>query len=389
MFKLNQIEQISDKIRNMFIPCAIFAISLLSFYTYQPFSDNICKNLHFAVYFISFAGFIALLYFNRGRTIFLFLIIIMSYTLINFLKHIYADTYLSSPFYISLSTLLPINLILFYFINPRNLLSKSNTWLLLGIFIQFSLAEILARHQIGIGINLSYLPHTLNLLSSLAFLIIIFLTFYNSIHSGSITDYHLFFVSLSQALTFYYSNTASGLCIFTTCSLLCLISAFIQNIYFETYKDPLTGLDSRNSYILHSKNFPIKYCIGIISIDDYDRLGKNFGRRIRNILTKLISRQISELQKSENIYRYNPDEFIIIFNNLNKKESFEQLENIRRSIASSEFQYSSKRKNLKLTISACVAEKKRSDASSFEVLQRADKALQKTRMFSHNVTSQA
>lgn len=112
-----------------------------------------------------------------------------------------------------------------------------------------------------------------------------------------------------------------------------------QNIYAETYKDALTGLASRNSYIIHSKDFPLKYSLGIISIDDYDKLASSFSRRGQNVLTKLIASKIVELEKDESIYRYGDDEFVIMYKNLDKKESFERLETIRRAVASASFVY--------------------------------------------------
>ena len=82
-------------------------------------------------------------------------------------------------------------------------------------------------------------------------------------------------------------------------------------------------------------------------------------------------------------------EFIIIFKNEDKKESFEHLEQIRRAIASTDFMLGNRKKGLKLTVSCCVSEKKRSDDSSLDVLVRARKALQKTYQFTQNVTTKA
>jgi diguanylate cyclase (GGDEF)-like protein len=88
------------------------------------------------------------------------------------------------------------------------------------------------------------------------------------------------------------------------------------------------------------------------------------------------------------IYRYNEDEFVLIFYNEDKKKSFEYLENIRRSIASSEFVINSKQ-SVRMTISSGVSEKKRSDADADAVLLRAREAFQKTYKFTQNVTSMA
>ena len=389
MKKLAQLEKTIPLIGNMFLPAFLFAVALLSFYLCGDYSSGTTGFLHIGFYLLNFGGFLALLYFNRAKPVFLLLIMVISYTLINLFKHQSPETYISSAAYISLCSLVPINLLFFYFWPRRPLFAKINVWFLLGIFAQYALAEHLARSNIGLGFFLFSAPSSLNIFAVGMFLIVLGIILVNAIRSGSITDYNFFFSFLALMLSFYYSDTASGLSVFSFCAVLCLLSALAQNLYNETYKDTLTGLDSRNSYMIHAKNFPLKYSIGIVSIDDYDKLGTNFGRRIRNILTKLIAEKIIELEKDEAIYRYADDEFVIVYKSLDKKEGFERLEIIRRAIASAQFQFSPRKKPIKLTVSASISEKKRSDANSFEVLVRADKALQKTRAFSHNVTSKA
>ncbi len=114
-----------------------------------------------------------------------------------------------------------------------------------------------------------------------------------------------------------------------------------------------------------------------------------FGRRGINALTRMITMRLQDTETENPIYRYSEDEFVIIFKNEDKKESFERLENIRRAVASAEFMLGKRQKGLKLTVSCCVSEKKRSDDNSIEVLIRSRKALQKAYQFTQNVTSKA
>lgn len=388
MKKLARIEKTLPLIGNMLLPAFMFACALFSFYINGSYSDFTITALHSGLYLTGLTGFLVLLYFNRSKPIFMFLLIVLSYILINYLKRLYGAEYCQTAAYLSLSTLIPLNMLLFYFFPARSFFNKKNLWLLLAVFAQYSVVELSARHNFSFGFFSSTVP-TINIAALGAFTLLLLITLTNAVRSGAIYDYNCFFAYFSLLLAFYYSDSASGLCVFCTTAALCLLSSLIQNIYNEAHKDTLTGLDSRKSYIIHSKNFPLKYSIGIVSIDDYDKLGINFGRRIQNILTKLIATQIINLEKDENIYRYNADEFVIVYKNMDKNESFERLEIIRRAVASALFEFSPRRKPIKLTVSAGVSEKKRSDANSFEVLVRANKILQKTRSFSHNVTSKA
>ena len=139
----------------------------------------------------------------------------------------------------------------------------------------------------------------------------------------------------------------------------------------------------------HAKTFPPKCSLGIILIDDYDRLKKIFKRQgIKNIV-KMLSRKINEVETEAQIYRYEADEFVLIFRGKNQKEAFDRVETIRRAIASSSFGIRGINKPLKLTVSGAVTEQKRSDGSAIEVLLRADKALQKSYRFAQNITTKA
>ena len=79
----------------------------------------------------------------------------------------------------------------------------------------------------------------------------------------------------------------------------------------------------------------------------------------------------------------------LIFKNEDKNAAYNQMEQIRRSVASAEFMLAKSPKAVKLTISGSVSEKKRSDANAMEVLSRVHKTLQKTSAFSFNITSKA
>ena len=127
----------------------------------------------------------------------------------------------------------------------------------------------------------------------------------------------------------------------------------------------------------------------MVSIDGYDEMKNMFGKKDRDILIKMMVGKIIEEAGDENLYRYSNSEFIIIYKNESKKESFEHLEQIRRAIASAEFVLNNRKKSIKLTVSTCVSEKKRSDANAIEVLYRIHKTLQKANEFSHNISSQA
>ena len=391
MNKINAyIEQFFPLIKNIFVPAVLFALALIFFYAFENFSFITLQSLHISFYVISFAGFLTLLFFNQRKPVFYILMTVLSYILINILKNKYNQDYATTSYYISLCFFLPINLLGFYFIPDNRMLSKNNVYLLLLIFVQFSIGEFLGASNIKINLNLLN-GHVadISILGLFLFMITIVTFLFKASKDGFIMDYALLFFSLDLMFGLLYSSNPSALTIFYSAGALTLLISIIIHIYYNTYKDALTGLPSRNSYIIASNSFPLKYSIGVVSIDGYDEMKNMFGKKDRDILIKMMVGKIIEEAGDENLYRYSNSEFIIIYKNESKKESFEHLEQIRRAIASAEFVLNNRKKSIKLTVSTCVSEKKRSDANAIEVLYRIHKTLQKANEFSHNISSQA
>lgn len=389
MFKFSiNFEELISLIKNSFIPAIILGFGLLNFYARTEISETSQLTLHYVFYALSFTSFLILLYFNQSKPVFLILTILLSYILINYIKKSYGAEYLGSAAFVNLCFFAPINLAFFYFYPNHRLMTKENVYLLLGIFTQFAITESLCRNNIKLGYNFFDTENSnLNGISTIIFLATIIAAFIRTSLNGRIASTALFFAIIEIFLGYYYSASPTALTIFFSIAALTVTIAIVQDVYYSTYKDVLTGLASRNSYIVDTKGFPLKYSIGIICIDDYERLSKVFGRFGIDALTKMIANRIVETEIEEQIYRYSEDEFVIVFKNEDKNTGYERLEKIRRNIASAEFILNPRRKALKLTVSCSISEKKRSDANSYEVLVRAHKAILKAHQFSQNITS--
>lgn len=384
------VERIFPLIKNILIPAILFGTALICFYAFGQISASSLTFLHMAFYTTSFISFMILLYFNQRRPAFYILLLVLSYVLINYLKNSFGTDYATTPYYINLCFFLPLNLLAFYFIPSTRLLIRMNVFLLLALFAQFSVGEFLGHLDFRINLSL-FDGHfgNISILGFILFIITLTLFFIRASQNGTILSYALFFCSLNLLFAMLYSDSPTALTIFYSCAALTLMLAIIHDLYYNTYKDILTGLPGRYSYVINSASFPLKYSIGLVCIDDYAQLLNVFGRNDRNTLVRMITAKIIDEEGSENLYRYNDDEFLLIFKNENKNEGFEHLEKIRRAIASAEFILNNRKKPIKLTVSTCVSEKKRSDANSMEVLYRIRKTLQKTNDFSHNISSKA
>ena len=170
MNKINAyIEQFFPLIKNAFIPALLFALSLICFYTFHEISLSSLTTLHCAFYIISFISFMILLYFNQRKPVFYILMMLLSYILINILKNKYNQDYATTSYYISLCFFLPLNLLAFYFVPDNRLLCRTNVFLLLAIFVQFSIGEVLGHHDFRL--NITFFEGHLGNLSSLGLIL--------------------------------------------------------------------------------------------------------------------------------------------------------------------------------------------------------------------------
>lgn len=386
---IKNLQQILPQVHNSHFPALIFGLALLGFYLCGDINASTMYTYHVLFFSINIISAGILVYFNQRKPIFYLLNICLSYILINNFKNIYSLDYLSSPAYINLCFFIPINLCICYFYPDKKLLTRHSVYWLLVLFGEYAIGEKLTQLSISLAISLP--TDTINLTSSslLLFSLCSLACFIQMIRSGTIMDSSLFYAELNIFAGFYYSSSPTALTIFFSAASITILHCICKDIYYHTYTDAETGLSSRNAYLKHSQKFPLKYSLGIICIDNYEHLKQVFGRNGIKAITRMMALRIQETETDTPLYRYTEDEFVIIFKNTDKKESYERMEKIRRSIASAEFMLPHQNKPLKLTVSCCISEKKRSDDNSLEVLKRTQKALQKAYQFTQNVTSKA
>ena len=383
--RLHQIlEKYIPLVSNMLFPLLVFSVGLLAFLISGGFAYDSAKILHWCFYLISFISLVTLLNFNQSRPLFLMAIILLSYVIINYLKKRLGIDFKTSILYQNLAMLLPFNFLFFYIFPKHRFISRQSLVLLFLILIEYIFCEFAIRWNLVLDI----MWNNIGVISAIGAFILIITALFNSIKKGDLFDYTVLFSFLSVMSGFYFSNSSSGISLFFFFAQFLLSTYLIYTLVYNHYYDENTGFYSRNSYLIQSKHFPLKYSLGIVSIDNYDKLLKTVGSRKQKIINELIADVIQSMAPEEVIYRYAADQFIILYKRFDKKEAFKHIEEIRREIAGVEFEYSPTQKAIKLTVSCSIAEKKRSDIDAVEVLMRADKAMRKTLKFSHNVTSQ-
>ena len=367
----------------MLVSAIVYIVALLYFLSVEKFEPSSVSFFHIGFYALSIVGIIILLNFNINRHMFCIILNVISYVLINYAKRQHGEEYIDSMCFNYLITLLPLNFLFFYLIGQFRFLSSKSLQCITLLLLEYGTADVLVKNSINLTVNV----FGINIVAFLLFAVLILTILAKSVSSNSMYDYTYLYVVISLASGIYFSENTSGLSMFFFISQSLIVIDLMYTLTYRHFYDETTGFYSRNSYLLKSKHFPFKYNLGIVSIDNYDKLQKTFGYKKQKILTNLIAEVVQELTPEEEVFRYATDQFVILYKDKDNKEAFEHLDNIRRIIAGLGFSWSDKQQPIKLTVSCSLAEKKRSDVGAVDVLMRADKAMRKTLKFSHNVTS--
>lgn len=376
--------------KNSLLPTLILGGILVYFFSISNFSDDAYQTIHSLFISMSLLTFVLSVYFHTlGITVITSLVYI-NYFIINSLRYSYGEDYMfSSGYNIWIIALFPNILISYIFFNKY----KSNRvigWFLVFLFIQTAIIEKLQNQTLSADSYYFY-KHIgeYNYPALFVSLTSIFILFYRYINKGYILNAATFFVSVAIFIAVYLSDNLFAFSLFSLSATLVLFVSLIYYIYYISIKDEELGVSNFSAYYHDAeKKYPLKYSISLMYIDDYDRLLKRFGYNKMVLLKKMFIASIKKLNKDISIYNYKKDALILTFMNINANECFQKVDDIRRSLVKSIFIFN-ENTHLQLTVSQCVSEKKRSDADSLVVLERAEKNLQNACKFTRNITVKA
>ena len=386
--KFNSIKYIFSTIRGSFIPSMLLLCTLIFFYAQQPFEFPAAVLLHYLFLGISCFSLVLLYAANQTKPFFTILLSLTAYLSINYLKAKYGESFTTTPEFQCLCFALPLNLFILHLIKQAKLSSDIGKYILLALLGEAAFLQNTCGHMTQIPyieITLEAIPLQAGALWCIfLFLILISICLKSTIlHTGQ------FYAGICIMMELIYANTVSGLVTFALGSALILLSAVIIDLYHRYHYDRLEFVGSKNAYLSHANSkFPFKYTIALFSIDNRDKLLQIYGAEKLESLEQMIINKIRELPYELTFYRYNDAELIMVFKNEDARHTYEFAENIRRTIAASEFIFTS-HKSLKITISICISEKTRKDLYASEVTERAHNALHKNYRFNCNITTKA
>ena len=165
----------------------------------------------------------------------------------------------------------------------------------------------------------------------------------------------------------------------------------LNKVYNELNIDSLTKAYSRNvfekdieKFIKAGKDKSLNASIVIFDLDYFKTINDTYGHLVGDfVLIKVVQFVKNIIRAEDRIYRFGGDEFIIVFNRIDKKLIEKIVEKIRKKVELTKLKY--KEHILNLTLSIGVACHIQGDSLE-SWLNRADKALYDSKKFRNKVT---
>lgn len=378
----NCLAHICTTIKSSFMPALFLAAALVMFYAQNPFDFQLSQIFYDIFLGVSVLGLLLLFMTNQSKPFFSFFVGVAAFLAFNWMKKQYSAEIKLCPQYIWLGFILPVNLLLFYFLPIRRLKSKYGSVLLFVILVQLALAEHADSYMAEIAGGKLWLWYVVCWLVALSILAI------DISFKNTLVNTGLFYADTALFLGFMYADSASGISVFGLSFAVILFSVTLFDLYYRYRYDSLKNVYSYNVYLARALGkFPFKYTVGVFCLDNREKIIAQIGEKNIGVLEQmLIDKLIDEAPEDTEFYRYKGDEFLMVFKNEDAKHSYEYCDNMRRAVAAAEFILNSKQ-TIKMTISVCVSEKTRKYIEANVVVERGHNGLQKGGRFNSNIVT--
>lgn len=372
------------------VPITILLGALVILWQRGQMPAGVLSAIPSTSFFILVLGMILTFCFNRSRAFFvLFILFISLVGLMAFPADNINNQLPLNAMYLMTSILIPLNLLFFFSLPERGILSIWGKRHLGIIFFQaFFVAGIVSSRDRDIITQLNSDIFTLPVLHTpLPDIAVLIFTFvgvllltkrYKGNFSFKIT---ILGVLAAVAFSFHFQAITYALPLFSASAGLILILSVIQDSYLMAYHDELTGLLSRRALNEELLRLGGNYVIAMLDVDHFKKFNDTYGHDAGDDALRLVAILMKNITGGGKAFRYGGEEFTILFSGKNIGEIMPHLEKLRERIAKYEFtlrqidRQKDSHKRLKVTISIGVAEVDENHQTPDEVLKKADAAL--------------
>jgi diguanylate cyclase (GGDEF)-like protein len=367
---------------------------------------SIEQNLYYLPYFIFIIGLVLCWLFYNSREFNLLLILGASFwSLQNYLWDAALSTTQKIVLFDLLCVFIPINFAIFNFLKERGILNQHGIKRLSFVAIQIALITWLVvtnKFNIFNLFDVQIYPSYTSVIKQPALIIMsisLLVLITDWVIRGGQLRYAWILILAAIMLALHHVNDKQITTVYFVLAGIITITAIIIHSYHLAYKDELTQLPSRRALKQKLASLGKTYSIAMADVDHFKKLNDTYGHDVGDDVLKMLATHLSEVEGGGKTYRYGGEEFAIIFPDKDAKSAAVYLEALRVKIDSTPFIIRHKKrprkkpeitnetastKQLNVTISIGVTNKKDSHLTPQDVMKSADKALYRAKKGGRN-----
>lgn len=171
-------------------------------------------------------------------------------------------------------------------------------------------------------------------------------------------------------------------CVKTSHSLINLLSMESLRLVKEAYYDPLTGLLNRrrllrilSDIVDLSESTGNPFVLAIIDVDNFKQINDTYGHLVGDCILKEVANIMrTSFRKSDYLFRYGGEEFLVIMPSTSLEEGLKALERFRKNVEEHEFSLDHQRSpKVTVSVGVCGSFEKHEDIQDY--IECADKKL--------------
>lgn len=142
----------------------------------------------------------------------------------------------------------------------------------------------------------------------------------------------LYFALVLSAFMHTYQDDEVEL--FTVISLMCLFCySILKDSFMMAFRDELTDIPSRRALMQYLQTIGRKYSVVMCDIDHFKKFNDTYGHDVGDEVLKLVASKLHNISGGGKTFRFGGEEFIIIFPRKTAAQVMFFVQEVRRSIA--------------------------------------------------------
>ncbi|MEN0061721.1 MAG: diguanylate cyclase [Myxococcota bacterium] len=175
--------------------------------------------------------------------------------------------------------------------------------------------------------------------------------------------------------------------------LVSRLEAHVNATREQATLDPLTGIANRRFFeerceLMFSQSPPVDFSVVLIDLDKFKHVNDTYGHLVGDdVLKAVVGRCRAAVRDSDMVARLAGDEFVVLLSSAAPGEAVTIAARIRDSVAGAPL--STRKGDLPVTVSVGVANRRAEDGSITDVIERADRAMYRSKNQGRDMVSVA